>query len=69
MEEVGGSVDADTDALIHEILQKKFESYTHDRFVVLDKGHIVEEGPPRELLERPGSLFKALYDSIRTEER
>ncbi|KAK4864896.1 hypothetical protein LT330_001519 [Penicillium expansum] len=28
MEEVGGSVDADTDALIHEILQKEFESCT-----------------------------------------
>lgn len=46
-----------------------FTRYTHDRFVVLDKGHTVEEGPPRELLERPGSLFKALYDSMQTEER
>ncbi|KAJ5202177.1 hypothetical protein N7449_004256 [Penicillium cf. viridicatum] len=44
MDEVGGSVDADTDAF-------------------------VEEGPPRELLERLGSLFKALYDSMWTEER
>ncbi|GKZ96685.1 hypothetical protein AnigIFM59636_011200 [Aspergillus niger] len=82
MDEVGSSVDADTDALIHEVLQKEFEACTviavvhklhttldFDRFVVLDKGRIVEEGPPRELLERPGSLFKALYDSMQTEER
>ncbi|KAJ5588171.1 hypothetical protein N7537_010849 [Penicillium hordei] len=72
----------DTDALVHEVLQKEFEACTviaivhklhtapdFDHFVVLDKGRIVEEGPPRELLERPGSLFKALYDSMQTEER
>ncbi|KAJ5799694.1 uncharacterized protein N7518_001762 [Penicillium psychrosexuale] len=82
MDEVGGSVDADTDALIHEVLRKEFEACTviavvhklhttldFDRFVVLNKGRIVEEGPPRELLERPGSLFKALYDSMQTDER
>lgn len=81
MDEVGGSVNADTDALIHKVLQKEFEACTaiaivyklhtmldFDHFVVLYKGHIVEKGPPHELLERPGSLFKALYDSMRTGE-
>lgn len=83
MDEVGGSVDADTDALIHEVLKKEFQACTviaivhklhtmldFDRFVVLDKGYIVEEGPPRELLERPGSMFRALYyDCMQTEQR
>lgn len=82
MDEVGSSVDAVTDALIQEVLRKEFHACTviaivhklhtaldFDRFVVLDKGQIVEEGKPRELLAKPGSLFKALYDSMQTEQR
>ncbi|KAI1838390.1 hypothetical protein DTO006G1_3726 [Penicillium roqueforti] len=55
IDEVGGSVEADTETLIHEVLQKEFEACTvivvvhklHttldlDRFVVPNKGRIVE---------------------------
>jgi subfamily B ATP-binding cassette protein MsbA len=33
-----------------------------DKVVVVDDGRIVEEGAPDELLRRPGSRFKAMYD-------
>lgn len=37
-----------------------------DRIVVLDKGQIVEDGSPSELLSRD-SAFKVLYDAYRSE--
>lgn len=37
-----------------------------DRIVVLDKGQIVEDGSPSELLSRD-SAFKVLYDVYRSE--
>lgn len=37
-----------------------------DRIVVLDKGRIVEDGSPSELLSRD-SAFKVLYDAYRSE--
>lgn len=37
-----------------------------DRIVVLDRGQIVEDGLPSELLSRD-SAFKVLYDAYRSE--
>lgn len=39
-----------------------------DRIVVLDKGRIVEDGSPGELLSRD-SAFKVLYDAYRSEKK
>lgn len=77
MDEAGSSVDADTDELMHNVLHEEFKTCTtlavvhklhtvldFDRVVVLEKGRISESGKPRELLERPGSSFKALYESM-----
>ena len=32
----------------------------YDKVVVMDAGHVVEEGSPRELFAREGGLFRAL---------
>lgn len=75
LDEISSSVDHDTEVLMHEIIGREFAAYTivavaHrlellvdfvDRVVVLDKGCIVEEGRPRELLEAEGGRFRRLY--------
>lgn len=33
-----------------------------DRVLVIDQGRILEQGPPRELYEKPGSRYRALFD-------
>lgn len=35
-----------------------------DRVVLMDKGHILENGNPRELLANPESAFHSLYMSL-----
>ncbi|KAF3042348.1 hypothetical protein E8E12_004191 [Didymella heteroderae] len=75
LDEISSSVDHDTEVLMHEIISREFEAYSivavaHrlelmvgfvDRVVVLDKGCVVEEGRPRELLEVEGGRFWKLY--------
>lgn len=80
MDEAGSSVDADTDELMQGVLQEAFKTCTtiaivhklhtvldFDRVVVLEKGRVSESGRPRELLERQGSSFKALYESMNSD--
>lgn len=75
LDEISSSVDRDTEKLMHGIIGREFGAYTivavaHrlelmvdfvDRVVVLDKGCVVEEGRPRELLEVEGGWFRRLY--------
>ena len=81
MDEAGSSVDAETDELMQGVLQEAFKMCTtiaivhklhtvldFDRVVVLEKGLVRESGRPRELLERPVSSFKALYESMNSGE-
>lgn len=69
------SVDHETESRVNDIIRNEFKLYTiiaivhkldlitdFDRVIVLDKGMIVEQGNPKELLRCPGS-FKALWDA------
>lgn len=77
LDEVGSSVDGETDRMMGEVLQREFKDYTvvmiahrlgmvrdyFDRVVVLDQGRVVEEGRPRELINTEGSRFGELWTS------
>lgn len=77
LDEVGSSVDGETDRMIGEVIQREFKEYTvvmiahrlgmvrdyFDRVVVLDQGRVVEEGRPRELINAEGSRFGELWIS------
>jgi ATP-binding cassette, subfamily C (CFTR/MRP), member 1 len=79
LDEATSSVDAETEALVRQVVREDFVGYTvvsvahrletiadFDRVVVLDEGCVAEEGPPRELLARPGgSRFRELWDASR----
>ena len=69
----------DTDKAMQKIIREDFGDKTiisvahrldtildFDRIVVLDRGQIVEDGLPSELLSRD-SAFKVLYDAYRSE--
>ncbi|KAJ6263982.1 ABC multidrug transporter B [Drechslerella dactyloides] len=75
LDEFTSSVDLETDLKMQRILREHFWDKTiltvahrlntivdYDTVILLDKGNIVEMGNPQELLQRPGSAFKALYD-------
>ncbi|ODA75948.1 hypothetical protein RJ55_08589 [Drechmeria coniospora] len=77
VDEAISSVDADADELIQQVLREKLQNRTvlaiahkldsvmdYDRAVLLERGRIVESGNPRELMELPTSMFRALYDSM-----
>jgi ATP-binding cassette, subfamily B, bacterial len=38
----------------------------YDRIVVLERGRIVEDGAPRDLMRRPNGAFNQLYASQRS---
>ncbi|OBS23407.1 hypothetical protein FPOA_03955 [Fusarium poae] len=75
LDEVSSSVDRVTDRAMQEIIRDEFENYTiimvshrlemvvkyFDRVVVLDKGSVVEDGGPGQLIEREGSRFGELW--------
>lgn len=67
-------MDEATTTLIDEIVSTWFKDWTvlaiahkldaildYDRVAVLDAGRLVEYDQPRELLQRPTSIFKELY--------
>lgn len=74
LDEVSSSVDQDTDRAMQRIIKEEFGSYTivmvshrlemvmdFDTVLVMDKGMIVEAGPPRTLVKTDGSRFKELW--------
>lgn len=77
LDEVGSSVDQETDRMMGEAIQREFKGYTvvmiahrlgmvrdyFDKVVVLDQGRIVEEGAPRELIDAEWSRFRELWIS------
>jgi ABC-type multidrug transport system fused ATPase/permease subunit len=78
LDEISSSVDAATDALMREVVEREFEQQTvlvvaHrlewvakcDVVVVLDKGRVVEMGPPKELLMDREGFFRALWRAER----
>lgn len=78
LDEATSSVDAETDALVQRVVREDFASHTvvsvahrletivdFDRVVVLEKGCVAEEGCPPELLARPGSRFRELWEASR----
>lgn len=75
MDEASSSLDEESENLMISLVRDRFKDATvlcvahrldtivdFDRVLVLDKGGIIEEGNPRELLARP-SAFKTLYES------
>lgn len=76
LDEITSSADAYTEQRVRTALEEDFGAYTvimvtHrremavacDRAIVIDAGRVVEDGNPRELLDRERSWFKALYSS------
>lgn len=74
--DLGHSVDAHTDALMQRVLRSAFADRTiiavahrldtildFDRVVVMDKGRIVEVGPPSVLMKKEGGLFRVLVEA------
>ncbi|KAK2612755.1 hypothetical protein QQS21_001206 [Conoideocrella luteorostrata] len=77
MDEATSSVNSDEDEIIQRLLKDEFRGRTiiavahklhtvvgFDRVVVMDKGRILENGNPRELLEDLSSAFHSLYMSL-----
>lgn len=72
-------VDSDTEARMNDAVRTCFNDSTvimvahrletmldFDEVVVLDKGEVVESGPPLSLLREDGSRFKVLYEAGQT---
>ncbi|KAL6698201.1 P-loop containing nucleoside triphosphate hydrolase protein [Trichoderma pleuroticola] len=77
LDEASSSLDKETEQVVRTIINTYFKSHTvvsiahhletildFDRVVVMDKGRVVEVGPPRELLQSAGhGKFKALWEA------
>ncbi|SPN96674.1 related to multidrug resistance protein [Cephalotrichum gorgonifer] len=77
LDEVGSSVDRETDRAMGEVIQREFDGYTivmiahrlemvrdyFDKVVVMDQGSVVEVGAPRTLVGVEGSRFRELWVS------
>ena len=77
MDEASSSADDRSDKLVQDIIRKEFDGRTviaiahklhtvldFDRILLLDKGCLIETGPPRELLANETSAFCSLYKRL-----
>lgn len=77
MDEATANVDAETDQLMQQVIRERFHGKTmlaiahkldtimdFDKVIVLEKGRIVEIGPPRELKERHGGVFREMVRAV-----
>jgi len=75
LDEVSSNVDQVTDRVMQEIIMHEFKGYTivmvshrlemvidFDRVVVMERGCVVEEGEPRELVGMERGKFKELWE-------
>ncbi|KAF7342250.1 P-loop containing nucleoside triphosphate hydrolase protein [Mycena venus] len=80
LDEATSSIDVETDQAIQRTLRSSFGSATiitiahristvrdYDRILVLDNGHVVENGSPGELLNIPGGIFRRLLHGEESE--
>lgn len=76
LDEPTANVDRETDHLLQETLQKRFKDDTilsvahrletvidHDLIAVVSEGHLVEFGPPSELLDRGDGVLSSMAGS------
>ncbi len=76
LDEATGSTDGATDASLQRMLRSRFQNTTmltiahrldtiidYDVVLVMDKSRVVEFGPPKELLEKPGGFFSNLVEA------
>jgi ATP-binding cassette, subfamily B, bacterial len=82
LDEATSALDTESEQSIQEALARLFRGRTviaiahrlstldsFDRIVVLDRGHIVEDGPPRRLLQKKGGVYSRMYGrQLRTSE-
>ena len=74
LDEINSSVDRETEKTMQEIIWREFEGYTMimishqldivmecDKVLVMDKGQLVEEGSPRQLIKEESGRFKDLW--------
>jgi ATP-binding cassette subfamily B protein len=74
LDEATSALDTESEQSIQEALSRLFRGRTviaiahrlstldsFDRIVVLDRGHIVEDGPPKRLLQSKGGVYSRMY--------
>lgn len=80
LDEYSSGLDIATDKIMQQIIRKEFRDYTivmvshrlemvmeFDKVIVLDAGSVVEDGVPKELVEREGSRFRDLWIASNSE--
>jgi ATP-binding cassette subfamily B protein len=74
LDEATSALDTESEQSIQEALARLFRGRTviaiahrlstldsFDRIVVLERGHIIEDGPPRRLLQTKGGVYSRMY--------
>jgi ATP-binding cassette, subfamily B, bacterial len=78
LDEATSALDSESEWLVQDALTRLVKGRTviaiahrlsslsnYDRIVVLERGQIIEDGPPRELMQRRDSAFNRLYEHQR----